>query len=166
MRWYTWAHIQTSRNKWMAFYITSAGPWLMPGPPCLRLIEHKPFYLWQYQNKSLCKETLNFWPKRRWRRKREGECRKDRRAKERSVGMNVKVGTGRKPHVWKDPIRGREGRGGRDSYSHPLHVVFRFLLNEVDAFQYIGDIINPSLLHFQHLCCLVQIQDPIRRLAQ
>jgi hypothetical protein len=36
----------------------------------------------------------------------------------------------------------------------------------VDAFQHIGDIVNPSLLHFQHLCRLVQIQDPIGGLAQ
>lgn len=100
-------------------------------------------------------------------RKEEKESvEKRRRVKECSVGMNVKGRTGRKPRVGKDPLRGREGRAGRDSYSHPLHVVFRLLLNEVDAFQYIGDIINPSLLHFQHLCCLVQIQDPIRRLAQ
>lgn len=77
-------------------------------------------------------------------------------------------------------MRGREegtaemecGRGratwdrGRGSYSHPLHVVFRLLLNEVDAFQHVGDVIDPSLLHLQHLRCLVQIQDPVRGLAQ
>lgn len=52
------------------------------------------------------------------------------------------------------------------SYSHPLDVVLRLLLNEVDAFQHVGDVVNPPLLHLEHLCCLVQIQDPIRRLAQ
>lgn len=85
--------------------------------------------------------------------------------------LGMRVRTGRKPSAWKDPIRAkgeqgggwrRRGGGQRDAYSHPLHVVFRLLLNEVDAFQYVGDIINPSLLHFQHLCRLVQIQDPIR----
>lgn len=76
--------------------------------------------------------------------------------------MNVKVRMERKLNVRMDPHQS-QGMGSRcDSYSHPLHVVFRLLLNEVDAFQYIGDIINPPLLHFQHLCCLVQIQDSIR----
>ena len=60
----------------------------------------------------------------------------------------------------------RPGTGARGSYSHPLHVVFRLLLNEVDAFQHVGDVIDPSLLHFQYLRCLVQIQDPVRGLAQ
>lgn len=55
---------------------------------------------------------------------------------------------------------------GRDAYSHPLHVVFGLLLDEVDAFQDIGDVVNPPLLHFQHLRGLVQIQDPVGRLAQ
>ena len=77
------------------------------------------------------------------------------------MGMGVKVGPGRNPSaVCKDPTASE--CGGRDSYSHPLHVVFRLLLNEVNAFQHIGDVINPSLLYLQHLCCLVQIQDPIR----
>lgn len=52
--------------------------------------------------------------------------------------------------------------GQGDPYSHPLDVVLRLLLNEVDAFQHVGDVVNPPLLHFEHLCCLVQIQDPIR----
>ena len=65
-----------------------------------------------------------------------------------------------------NPAQSQRTGGGHDPYSHPLHVVFRLLLNEVDAFQDVGDVINPSLLHLQHLCCLVQIQDPIRWLAQ
>lgn len=80
----------------------------------------------------------------------------------------MKCGCGYESWGWEkrrrglqEPHRG-QGTGGHDSYSHPLHVVFRLLLNEVDAFQYIGDVVNPSLLHLQHLCCFVQIQDPIR----
>lgn len=60
----------------------------------------------------------------------------------------------------------KSGTGGHGLYLHPLHVVFRLLLNEVDAFQHVGDVVDSSLLHFQHLRCLVQIQDPIRGLAQ
>ena len=94
--------------------------------------------------------------------------------KKKSVGMTVKAGAGRnpaavckEPHPQPQPRASKlEGVGGGDPYSHPLHVVFRLLLNEVDAFQDVGDVINPSLLHLQHLCCLVQIQDPVRGLAQ
>lgn len=60
----------------------------------------------------------------------------------------------------------KSGAGGGGLYSHPLHVVFRLLLNEVDAFQHVGDVVDSPLLHFQHLCRLVQIQDPVRGLAQ
>lgn len=53
-----------------------------------------------------------------------------------------------------------------NEHLHPLNVVLGFFLNEMDAFQYIGDIVNPPFLHLEDLCCSVQIQDPIRRLAQ
>ena len=48
----------------------------------------------------------------------------------------------------------KSGTGGHGLYLHPLHVVFRLLLNEVDAFQHVGDVVDSSLLHFQHLRCL------------
>jgi len=44
-----------------------------------------------------------------------------------------------------------------NEYSHPLNVVFGFFLYEMDAFQYIGDIINPPFLHLEDLCRSVQI---------
>lgn len=56
--------------------------------------------------------------------------------------------------------------GRRACYSHPLHIVLGLLLDEVDALQHVGDVVDPSLLHFEHLGRLVQVQDPILRLAQ
>lgn len=48
----------------------------------------------------------------------------------------------------------------------PLDMILGLLGDKLDALQDVCDIIDPSLLHLQHLCSPVEIYNTIRRLAQ
>lgn len=50
--------------------------------------------------------------------------------------------------------------------THPLDVVLGLLADELDALQHVGDVVDGSLLHVQHLSSPVQVQNPILRLTQ
>lgn len=49
---------------------------------------------------------------------------------------------------------------------HPLDVVLGFLADELDALQYIGDVVDTTFLDLQHLSSPVQIHNTVGRLIQ
>lgn len=49
---------------------------------------------------------------------------------------------------------------------HPLDVVLGFLADELDALQYIRDVIDATFLDLQHLSSPVQIHNTVGRLVQ
>lgn len=51
-------------------------------------------------------------------------------------------------------------------HSQPLDVILGLLRDELDALQDVGDVIDASLLHVQHLRGPVQVHDPVGRLRQ
>lgn len=53
-----------------------------------------------------------------------------------------------------------------ENHLQPLNVVLGFLADELNSLQYVGDVVDPPLLHLQHLGGPVKVQNSVCRLAQ
>jgi len=59
-------------------------------------------------------------------------------------------------------IFGLPARGAFEA--SPLDLVLNRLLGEANPLKHISDVVDPSLLHSKHLCCVVEIHTLLRRL--